>query len=164
MLAQPGKIGLAQLLKTNKMPSRFCLAKLPPDAILAAENPCGTPGTLRDGAGRDGIIGERSSFHSEAENALCARAAACVSGAARAARAAQPRKGSSPAWGGTPQAARRRLATKAPSKAKPSPMPHGMRPALSGTERLTFGRSRATGAPRFSVIRRQPAVARRQSG
>lgn len=35
-------------------PAPFCLAKLPPDAILAAENPCGTPGTLRGGGGSDG--------------------------------------------------------------------------------------------------------------
>lgn len=35
-------------------PAPFCLAKLPPDAILAAENPCATPGTLRGGEGGDG--------------------------------------------------------------------------------------------------------------
>jgi hypothetical protein len=52
--AQLGKTGLALLPNKQTPPAPFCLAQLPPDAILAAENPCGTPGTLRDGEGGDG--------------------------------------------------------------------------------------------------------------
>ena len=57
--AQLGEIGPVQPLASDRKPARFRLAQLPSDAILAAENRCGTPGTLGDGAGRDGITGSK---------------------------------------------------------------------------------------------------------
>ncbi|BAI96648.1 hypothetical protein SJA_C1-18140 [Sphingobium indicum UT26S] len=55
--------GAGAALETNQTPpAPFCLAKLPPDAILGDENPCGTPGTLGGGERDDGIVGSKDAI------------------------------------------------------------------------------------------------------
>jgi len=57
ILAQLAEMGPVLRPSEQAPPAPFRLAQLPPTQLVAAENPCGTPGTLGDGEGAMGSTG-----------------------------------------------------------------------------------------------------------